>query len=190
VKHKKRVIAGLLLAGCPLLLAQTPPRAQITVERASVGKDGIVYVKWSGRPEQIIPPDRDGYCEDKAHCAAVGADHLNISSNRRSVGWTAEYDSCCQSYPLPWVLVIARNGRVVHSLMAPRPVFYWQVQKGDTRVAVFSNTPHGNTQPYCQLFDTHSWKLIADWYPGKTAVMPVWAKPFAQEVNPDADSSK
>ena len=113
---------------------------------------------------------------------------LAVSENRRSVGWVSEYNGCCQNYPVPWVLVIAREGRVVHHLQGDRPISEWQFEKGDERIAMLTDTSHGNMFPECVLYDTRSWKIVEEWYRGKSRALPAWAKPFADGVGPTTDA--
>jgi hypothetical protein len=173
----------------PVVGAQAVKDAPLKVEAASVGADGMIRLRWSGQPERVIPRDRNGYCEDKKHCEDAGADQLAVSSNGQSVGWTAGYNGCCQSYPIPMVLVIARNGRVVKRIQRERPIWQWQFEDGDAKVAVFTDTTHSNLMPECALYDTRTWKVIDEWHRGKSATLPEWAKPFADAVGETTDGN-
>ncbi len=164
-------------------------RAVLRVEEAKVSEDGRVRLRWTGRQEIVMARDRGGYCEDSPKCEDAGASRLAVSSNRRSVGWTAEYNGCCQNYPVPYVLVIARDGRVVHRLTGTRPIFDWRFEKDDAFVAFFTDTSHSNMAPECELYDTRTWKLVDKWYRGKSAELPEWAKPFAEDVGPTTDEA-
>jgi hypothetical protein len=42
---------------------------------------------------------------------AEGFDSIQISGDRRHVGWLEEWPNCCTSYPIPRKLVIYSNGR-------------------------------------------------------------------------------
>jgi hypothetical protein len=178
----KAFVAACLLA-VPVGLAAKG--AVLRVEEASIGVDGLVRLRWTGEKEMVMARDRGGNCEDGANCEDAGASQLAVSSNRRSVGWTADYNGCCQSYPMPQVLVIARGGRVVHRLSGMRPIYGWQFEQGDALVAFFTDTPHGNLFPECELYDTGTWKKVDEWHPGKSAEMPEWVRPFARDMDPD-----
>ncbi|HTV08402.1 MAG TPA: hypothetical protein VMD97_05095 [Candidatus Aquilonibacter sp.] len=147
-----------------------------------VDKEGRVHLRWSGVAEQVVPRDKDGYCEASAdetpHCEDVGANQLQISGDRLSVGWVAEYNACCQSYPLPLVLLIARNGRVVQRIQPGRPVFDWRFEQGDRLVALFSDTSHGDYAPVCELYDARTGKQLASWDGPKSSEAPRWAEPL------------
>lgn len=154
---------------------QQPP---LRVESATVDKDGRVHLRWTGQPEQVVPRDKDGRCDDTPHCEDVGAEQLKISPDRQSVGWAAQYNGCCQSYPLPLVLVIARAGRVVQRIQPGRPVFDWRFEQGDRFVALFSDTPHGDYYPVCKLYDAQTGKQLASWDGPKSGKAPRWATPL------------
>src|SRR5215469_252871 len=145
----------------------------LRVESATIDKEGRVHLRWTGQPEQVVPRDKDGYCEptgdETPHCEDAGANQLQISSDRLSVGWVAEYNGCCQSYPLPFVLVIARGGRVVQRIQPGRPVFDWRFEQGDRLVALYSDTPHFTPMPECELYDTRTGKQLASWDGSKSS---------------------
>jgi hypothetical protein len=154
----------------------------LRVESATIDKGARVHLRWTGQPEQVVPRDKDGYCESSdektAHCEDAGAEQLKISDDRLSVGWVAEYNGCCQSYPLPLVLVIAREGHVVQRIAPGRPVFDWRFEQGDRFVALFSDTPHGDYAPVCDLYDTRTGKQVASWDGPKSSKAPPWAEPL------------
>ena len=154
----------------------------LRVESATIGKDGRVHLRWTGQSEQLVPRDKDGYCEasddETPHCEDAGANQLQISTDRLSVGWVAEYDGCCQSYPLPLVLVIARNGRVVQRIQPGRPVFDWRFEQGGRLAAVYTDTPHFTPMPECKLYDTQTGKQLASWDASKSSKAPRWAEPL------------
>ena len=171
-----------------LACAQETKTAALTVENATIGKDGRVHLTWSGQPEQVMARDRGGYCESgPKECEDAGAEQMFVSSDRRSVGWTADYNGCCESYPIPMVLVIARDGKIVQRIQRPMAIWRWRFEDGDGRVAVFSDTTHGRRAPVCALYDTRTWKVIDEWHRGKSATLPAWAKPFADAIGPTAD---
>ena len=169
------VVAGGICARCD----QT--RQPMHVESATIDKDGRVSLRWTGQPEKMIARDRDGYSES-SHCEDAGSDQLKISDNRLSVGWVAQYNGCCQSYPLPMVLIIARNGRVLKRIQPIRPVFDWRFEQGDRLVALYTDTPHFTPMPECELYDMQTGKRIATWKPGDTPKPPAWAAPFAKDL--------
>lgn len=175
------VVAGWMAAryGAPVLRAQQ--QQSLLVESARVDKNGRVHLRWTGQAEQMVPRDRGAYCVDDPQCEDVSADQLKISPDRHSVGWAAGYESYGQNYPLDWTLVIARNGRVVQRINPVRTVADWTFEDGDRYAAVFTDTPHGDMAPLCELFDLRTGKRVAAWdvVPGRKP--PKWADPLAQD---------
>lgn len=157
-------------------------RQLLRVEDATIDKGGRVHLRWTGQLEQVVARDKDGYCEasddETPHCEDAGAEQLQISGDRLSVGWVAEYNACCQSYPMPLVLVVVRNGHVVQRIQPGRPVFDWRFEQGDRLVALFSDTPHGDYAPVCELYDTRTGKQVASWDGPKSSKAPRWAEPL------------
>jgi hypothetical protein len=185
-----RVIAILAVASGIAASGALSPRAQqqrpLQLESATIDKDGRVHLRWAGKPEQVAPRDRDGYCEasddETPHCEDAGANQLQISSDRLGVGWVAEYNGCCQSYPLPLVLVIAHNGRIAQRIQPGRPVFDWRFEDGDRLVALYTDTPHFAPMPEFELYDTRTGKQLASWDGPKSSKAPRWAEPLEKNL--------
>jgi len=74
-----------------------------------------------------------------------------ISPDGRTVGWLAEVSNCCTSYPLPLVLVIFRDGKVIHRFREVTAIWRWTFLAHGTRVAYQWTFPHGFVPTYYTL---------------------------------------
>ena len=147
--------------------------AQNLIASAAIGPDHRVHLRYSGGREQIVP------LEPKQ----VDTTQLAISGDHTGVGWTAEFDECCASYPIPLVLVLVRGGRV-HRIDVGQGIFHWMFEKEGAQVALFHDTLHGNISPTCELYDTKTWRRIGVWNRNISSTLPAWAMPFAEDVGP------
>jgi hypothetical protein len=94
----------------------------------------------------------------------VGAIEAAISPDHQSVGWLAEFENCCTSYPLPLKLVILHNSRL-HVLAGNAAIWFWSFQDGGKRVAAREELPHGEEGVHYDLWDVASGKRVADYTP-------------------------
>src|SRR5262249_52546033 len=75
----------------------------------------------------------------------VGFSAARVSSDRRLVGWLALTPNCCTSYPIPTVLVVMKQGKIVRRFEDELPIFRWAFARRDTAVAYQMGQVHGCT---------------------------------------------
>jgi len=75
----------------------------------------------------------------------VGFSAARVSSDRRLVGWLALTPNCCTSYPIPTVLVVMKQGKIVRRFEGELPIFRWAFARRDTAVAYQMGQVHGCT---------------------------------------------
>ena len=86
--------AGVLFAGLVgvrgMVSAQMKPA--VLIETAVLGKDDRVHLRWTGRKETTEPPGEE----------QVGVSDLQVSLDKKAVGWTVERsgDTFGTSYPM------------------------------------------------------------------------------------------
>lgn len=86
-----------------------------------------------------------------------GFSNVQVSPNRKLIGWTATFPNCCTSYPLPRALVVHDGFRVVRIIGGESlSIFDWHFAP-DSRSLIFKRElPHGASP---QLF---RWLRISD----------------------------
>ncbi|MFZ0663488.1 MAG: carboxypeptidase-like regulatory domain-containing protein [Acidobacteriaceae bacterium] len=109
----------------------------------------------------------------------VGVDSPLISEDRRVLGWLAQYDECCQSYPLSMKLVVFRPGKPLREFEGDgRGIFGWHLLDGGRRVAFYQSFAHGTPMAHYELRDVASAKLLGKWDDNDRGEAPAWMKVF------------
>jgi len=121
------------------------------IVKIDVDSSGRVHVADSLGKEVVVPLDKD-----QVNCSSV-----KIADDRHTVGWLAEYPSCCTSYPLPLTLVIYRGGKIIRRIALSQSIWDWRFVDGGTQVALWIGPTHGDFIPLFELHDVRSRKLIS-----------------------------
>lgn len=117
-------------------------------------------------------------------------DQARISPDQHAVGWLAEVSGCCQSYPLPLVLVLYRHGKVVFRFHEETAIWHWTFLDGGREVAYQWTFPHGFVPTYYTRRSTETGAVIArfaceiDEKNGKYLVpkrIPAWVRAVAPD---------
>lgn len=144
----------------------------LRVESARIGVDQRVYVRWTGHADRVQPAGE----------AQVGVDGLKISEDRSAVAWLVERsDISDASYPEPFELMVACNGRRPHSIFPGRVISQYYFLSRGTRIAVWDETGHGGQMGEATLYRACTGKLVASWSPDEKTAPPLWAVPFHAE---------
>ena len=103
-----------------------------------------------------------------------------VAGDGRTVGWLADYDSCCQSYPVSRQLVLWRSRRVVARIDADAMIWTWRFFDGGRRVGFADGPTHGSSVPYSyKLYDSRRGRLLAE-INGQRQDLPPWAAALAR----------
>lgn len=73
----------------------------------------------------------------------AGFEQARVSADGRTVGWVAQMPNCCTSYPLPLVLVLYRDGKVIRRFDEAPPIWDWAFVPGRDEVVIRQAYPHG-----------------------------------------------
>ena len=130
------------------LLAQ--PQSTRTVEKAYVDGKGSVHIVEEGGKEIPVAKEKD----------QVGSEQLTIADDKQTVGWLADYENCCTSYPIPLGVVIWRDGKVRQILGDGMMIYDWRFWEGGKQAAFCSGTVHGDSGGHCELHDVESGKTL------------------------------
>jgi hypothetical protein len=110
--------------------------------------------------------------EDKAKSLTEPA----LAADGRTVGWLANFDNCCQSYPVPLRLEIWRSSRVIGRIDADAMIWKWRFFGDGGRVGFSDGATHGAEMPYSyKLFDVLTGSLVEQ-VDGRDPNLPEWAK--------------
>jgi hypothetical protein len=99
-----------------------------------------------------------------------------LAGDGRTLGWLANYDTCCQSYPIPQQLVIWRSGRVIRRIDAAAMIWRWRFYNNGREVGFADGPTHGSHIPYSyKLYDVATGRLIRE-IAGNSKLSAEWAK--------------
>jgi hypothetical protein len=151
-----------------LLIALIAPCAFAeTLTRVYVDTHGSVHVVHAaGRDEKVRKEKQQ-----------VGAEQLRLSEDKQTAGWAADYPNCCTSYPIPLLLVIYRDGKIIQRLNRGGLMIYdWRFWDRGKQVAFCTGTVHFNPAGHCELHDVRSGKLLATIDGDLSSESPMWAR--------------
>ena len=149
----------------------------LRVESARIGPDHRVYLRWTGRPEQVQAPGEE----------QTDTEDLRIAPDRSVAAWlVGRTDLSDASYPETFELRVAWNGRRAHGIFPGRVISAWHFVDGGRRIAAWDETGHGGRMGKATLYDSHTGKLLAEWTPDGKKTPPAWAAPFHAEWQDDS----
>jgi hypothetical protein len=156
-----------LVAGTTLLPGSpAQPSELYGVGKAYVDPNGSVHVVDRGGNDRTISKEKD----------QVGSAFLKVADDKRTVGWSAEFENCCTSYPVPLVLVVYRDGKVQQRLGDGMMIYDWRFWAGGRQVAFCTGTVHGDSGGHCELHDAKTGRTLATIQGHLNDKSPAWAK--------------
>jgi hypothetical protein len=117
------------------------------VTRAFVGEDGLIHILNADGREFVATKEDNPYPDLRkdpgANQESVGIP--KIAADGRTVGWIVNFGNCCTSYPIPLMLVIYRDGKVLQRLSAGDwPMIWdWHFVAGGKQVEISTGPLHG-----------------------------------------------
>ena len=99
-----------------------------------------------------------------------------ISADRTTVGWLALYPNCCTSYPVPLVLVIYRDGKVLRTFKNSMAIWAWHFEAGGRQVAFEQESVHGHHGVHYELHDIDSGRLLGRYDGDPKPDAPRWVR--------------
>jgi hypothetical protein len=150
MKHLFRLAIWIGLA-----LQLTYANAQ-QISRAYVDSTGAVHV---------VLADGSDHSVERGH-AQSGAEQIQIAKDQQTVGWLVDYPNPepNQSWRvLAGTLILWRAGSVQQRFQAAQVFYDWSFVNGGKSVAFHTGPLHGEQQAHCELHDTSTGKLQAQW---------------------------
>ncbi len=99
-----------------------------------------------------------------------------IAPDKRTAGWTENFDNCCTSYSIPLVLAVYSSGKRILHIQQGQMVWYWIFRDGGKRVAAVWGTTHGPEVGDYQLYDVKTGRMLSE----------VFGDEETQSLKPDA----
>lgn len=150
------LLPSLSSAGVP------PPGKEATnllhIVKAAPDAEGAVEIDYSDGSHDLVPKDMRGSYEDRDPIKQdeVFSD-IEISSDKRLVGWVPQYMICAQSWPCTPELVIYQHGRWPKFITPPFGiVWHWMFTSDGYAVVIHYGFPHGDADGEYGLFDLES----------------------------------
>ena len=164
------VLALVLQSLVVPLPATAGPRAATITAAVADEASGGVSIRYADGASIMAPKRRDQRTLSDPAVAADG----------QTVGWLADYDTCCQSYPISRQLVVWRSGRIVARIDASAMIWNWRFFDGGKRVGFADGPTHGSSVPYSyKLYDARSGRRLAE-VAGQRRDLPPWAAALAR----------
>lgn len=162
-----RTFLILSLMNCWFLNAQTHTEP---LAKVYAGADGLAHIVSASGEDRAIGREPE----------QVAVESLQLSSDRRAVGWLVEVKNCCTSYPIPTRLVIYDETGRKHIMTDGLMIYDWKFAQNGHAAAVSSGTVHGMTYRNLTLYSVSSGKALQHWEGNQDAVPPPWAQSLEQ----------
>jgi hypothetical protein len=167
--------AGLIIAflATPApVLAGSGQHAAIIDAVSADDLSGNVLIRYRGGTTITAPKGRD----------QKSLSRPALAEDRRTAGWLGNYDSCCQSYPIPRQLVIWKSGRTIRRFDAGAMIWNWRFYDRGREVGFSDGPTHGTDIPYSyKLYDVPTGRLVGE-IDGHQENFPEWAKLLLPEA--------
>jgi hypothetical protein len=165
--HLKRF--ALLAFGC---LASGSAVADITSYSLSEDEKQLLY-RMGPQEKTDAPLQKD----------QVGYSQVQISGDRKHIGWVATFQTCCASYPVPLKLIVASEDGSSVTLEGTQGIFKWCFVAERSAVAFRQEPLHGATTETYTLAETKSGRTLETYLalpaetesPSAANELPKWA---------------
>ena len=122
------------------------------VQRAYADDKQVVHLVTADGHDRRIAPEK----------GQAGVERIQVAADGKTVGWLVDnWQSCCQSYPLPTKLVLWRSGRVLRRMDTGRPCWGWVFENDGEELAYRTSFTHGGWSGESTLIDVASGKTLA-----------------------------
>jgi hypothetical protein len=138
---------------------------KVFVEEAAPGSSyqtGLLQSVYSDGVDVVerLPAKEKRKADDSAENEERFAD-AQVASDKKTLGWTESYDSCCQCYPMTLVLALYRSGKIIQR-MRNRMLWSWMFLDAGRRVAVELGPTHGPEVGHYLLDDVNIGRMLSE----------------------------
>ncbi|MFI5113894.1 MAG: hypothetical protein ACHP7J_02035 [Terriglobales bacterium] len=143
---------------------------------------GSLHIVYSDKTEVVETlPAKQKSTEDNIVFNEEGITDPKVAPDKRTVGWTENFDNCCTSYSVPVVLAIYTSGKSILHIQQGQMVWYWTFRDNGKRVAAVWGPTHGPEVGDYQLYDVKTGRMLSEVYgDAKTQSLkpdaPEWAR--------------
>jgi hypothetical protein len=131
----------------------------------SAYETGNLHIVYSDKTEVVeMLPAKQKSTEDNIVFNEEGITDPKVATDRRTVGWTENFNNCCTSYSVPLVLAIYTSGKSILHIQQGQMVWYWTFRDGGKRVAAVWGATHGPEVGDYQLYDVKTGRMLAEVY--------------------------
>lgn len=126
----------------------------------SVSKDdkGNIIINHSSRPVTI---NFDSFDPKATDFKPIKFGTPVLAKNKRTAGWTVEYENCCTSYPVPTVLLVYQDEKHIQKIADGQMIWNWIFWQNGEEVAVQTGPTHGDQCTF-RLYDVKSAKTLSE----------------------------
>ena len=166
--------------------------ASFYVDKATPGSDhetGNLHILYTDGIEVIetLPP-KDKSADAKVALNQEGFADIEVADDKRTIGWTEMFDTCCTSYSIPLAVTVYRSGRRVLHIRQGLMVWYWTFLDGGNRFAVVWGPTHGPEAGDYQLYEAKTGRMLSEAHgdpdiQGLSAKAPKWAKQVEEQMH-------
>jgi hypothetical protein len=133
-----------------------------------------------------VPPARKSP-ENETVFNKMGFNDVEVSSDRRTIGWTELFENCGTSYPVPEVLAIYQSGKTITHIQQGQMVWEWVFLDDGKHVSAVWGPTHGPDAGDYQLYDAQSGYMLSEFFGGegsnpKKPEAPEWVKQTDQKI--------
>jgi hypothetical protein len=122
----------------------------------------IVYSDTTDVVETL--PAKQKSTEDKCVFNEEGITDPRVAPDKRTAGWTENFDNCCTSYSIPEVLALYTSGKRILHIQQGQMVWYWTFRDGGQRLAAVWGPTHGSEVGDYQLYDVKTGRMLSEVY--------------------------
>lgn len=173
---RRRLRSAVAIAFAVAMIATTMSAAPQRYVRAEESANHDLVITTSAGERIVVP--RLSRSLGAGADAQVGFRDIAVASDGSAVGWTALYDNCCTSYPIPRLVEVYSAG-TRHSFTPAILPWSWCFVDGTQQVAAASTTAHGPQHAVIELWDVSTGVLRDDftWMEDETYPQaPAWVK--------------
>jgi hypothetical protein len=152
-----------------LLFVPAVARAQMplanSISAVKVGADKRAHITYSDGGKVVAPKEK----------GQVDCTSLKVAADKFTAGWLVlKPADCCVSYPIPQIVVVYRERKIVRRIEGQPLIWNWQFFGADNEVALSIGPQHGENGVHFELHDLQGGRLVTTWDEHSKQEEPAW----------------